>query len=70
VTVEQFKALPVGTLVKIMHEGDHGAWFEIGEIIETGPVQAIIIWPNSGVKQFVGFTSSWVQFIEWLEVEE
>lgn len=65
-TPEQLKALPVGSLVKIKID-EH---WEVGEILKTGPQEVTVIWPESGVKQYIGFTSSWLSFIEWLEVEE
>ena len=65
-TVEEFKALPVGSLVKI--KDDTGNW-EVGEILKTGQ-EVAIMWPDSKLTSFVGLTKSWESFINWLEVEE
>jgi hypothetical protein len=65
-TLEQFRELPVGTLVKIQ-QGD-GSW-EVGEILKLGQ-EVTIIWPDSNLTQYVGLTEKWKSFIDWLEVEE
>lgn len=67
-TLDQLKALPVGSLVKIFID-DQNAW-EIGEVTANSSLQAIVIWPESGVTQFIGYTKAWESFVEWLEVEE
>jgi vacuolar-type H+-ATPase subunit B/Vma2 len=66
VTVEELKALSVGSLVKI--RDDAGNW-EIGEILKTGQ-EVTVMWPDSKLTQYVGLTKSWESFINWLEVEE
>lgn len=67
-TMDEFKALPVGTLIKIQSD-DEGDW-EIGEITETGPLQVVTVWPETGRTVYVGLTPTWASFISWLEVAE
>jgi len=69
-TMDELKALPKGTLLRL----DHGlpiGYHEIGEIIETSPRQVTVIWPDSGVKQYIGLENDvWATFVCYLEVEE
>ena len=66
-TVEEFKALPVGTLVKIYVDLD-SKW-EVGEILKTGQ-EVTIIWPESNITSHVGLTRAWEELIQYLEVDE
>lgn len=66
-TMDQLRALPVGALVKIHHDDEDG--WEIGEIIESTPLQVTVIWPGSGITQYIG-GNAWKDFVAWLEIEE
>jgi hypothetical protein len=65
-TLEEFKSLPVGTVVRIKY--DDGT-FELGEIIRTG-VDIHITWPESRVTSILTATSGWESFLKDLEVDE
>ncbi len=67
-TIAELAALPVGSLVKLQHDDD-GRW-EIGEIIKQIHDETTVIWPESGVKQFIGHTAGWNAFVSYLEKEE
>lgn len=61
-TLDEFKALPVGTLVKV--DGD------VGEIIKTGSQQVDVIFSNMTRLVYVGENSTAGSLTEWMEVEE
>lgn len=65
-TLEKFKTLTVGALVKI--KDDAGKW-EVGEILKIGQ-EVTIIWPETDIINNIGLTKSWESFINELEVEE
>ena len=66
-TMDELKALPVGTLLSMKQ--DDGST-EVGEITETGLLQVVTIWPETGRTVYVGLTPTWASFISWLEVAE
>ena len=63
--IEELKALPVGSLVRISY-GDGTT--EIGEVISTGNQEIRIMWPDSNLTQLIVPTKSWESFVKWLEV--
>jgi len=67
-TIEELKALPVGTLLLLRYK--ESGKIEIGEIIETGDFQATIIWPETGCTVYVGLNQNWASLVECFEVEE
>ena len=64
-TIDELKALPIGTIVALPHADGE---LEYGRIDANTELQAIIKWPACGTSVHVGYTPSWESFIRELRL--